>query len=346
VPSPREDSTGALLEPFPRETIGHLPTPLHPLPRLSAALGGPPLWVKRDDCTGLATGGNKTRKLEYLMGAARAEGADGIVSFGALQSNHARQTAAAAAALGFPCDLILVTNVNYHEPAWEVSGNRLLDELLGAKLHIVPDEVAAAQCLQALLGRANEAGKQLYVIPTGGSNAVGALGYVNCASELLAQCQALELRPGTLVSATSSLGTQSGLLVGLHAARSPIRVRGVNTYSPDPESQAQALRRLCDETAALIGSEPPPSDSLCIENGFLGGGYGVPSEAMQRAVEEVARLEGILLDPVYSGKAMAWLLAAVRAGRLNPEEPVVFLHTGGSPGLFAYQECLSGDSTA
>jgi len=343
VPSTRETSVPALLKRFPREGIGHLPTPLHALPRLSEALGGPPLWIKRDDCTGLAIGGNKTRKLEYLMGAARAEGAHGVVSFGALQSNHARQTAAAAAALGFPCDLILVTNVNYREPAWEVSGNRLLDELLGARLHIVDDEAAAAKCLQALLADANDEGRRLYVIPTGGSSAVGALGYVGCAGELLDQCESLGIRPRTLVSATSSLGTQSGLLVGLHAERSHIEVRGVNTYSANPDHQAKALRRLCDETAALIGVEPPPNGSLRIENDFLGGGYGVPSEAMQAAVEEVARLEGILLDPVYSGKAMAWLLDAVRREALDPAEPVIFLHTGGSPGLFAYQQCLSAD---
>jgi len=342
VSASTRSSIGPLLDSFAREAIAHLPTPLRPMPRLAEALGGPPIWIKRDDCTGLATGGNKTRKLEFLMGEALAEGADGVVSFGALQSNHARQTAAAAAALGLPCDLVLVTNVNYREPAWAVSGNRLLDELLGAELHLVENEGAAARRLQSLLASAEAEGRRLYVIPTGGSNPIGALGYVNCAVELLDQLDAQGIHTGTLVSATSSLGTQAGLLVGLEAAGSALEMHGVNTYALDPAHQTAELRRLCNETASLLGVAPPPDARLHIETDFLGPGYGVPTEAMHRAVEEVARLEGILLDPVYTGKAMAWLMHAIRQGRLSPDEPAIFLHTGGSPGLFAYQQYLAG----
>lgn len=311
------------------------------MPRLSEALGGPPLWIKRDDCTGLATGGNKTRKLEYLMGAARAEGADGVVTFGALQSNHARQTAAAAAALGLQCDLVLVTDVDYREPAWEVSGNRLLDELLGARVHAVADETAAAKKLGALMESARDDGRRLYVIPVGGSNATGALGYAGCALELLEQAAALQLDARTVVSATSSLGTQAGLLVGLHSAKSQISVRGVNVSAPDETVQGANLRSLCDATASVLGVAPPPDKRLRIETGFLGDNYGVPTEAMHEAVGLIARHEGILLDPVYTGKAMAWLVDAIRSRRLDDSEPIIFLHTGGSPGLFAYQAALS-----
>jgi L-cysteate sulfo-lyase len=341
VSSLKSGDVGSRLEQFPREKLAHLPTPLSFLPRLSATLDGPPIWIKRDDCTGLATGGNKVRKLEYLMGAARTQGAEGVVTFGALQSNHARQTAAAAAAMGLTCDLILVTNVDYREPAWEVSGNRLLDEVLGARIHIAADERAAAQQLKLLLGAAQDDGRQLYVVPIGGSNAVGALGYVGCAVELIAQCNNLGIHPTAVVNATSSLGTQAGLVVGFQASGSPISVRSVNVSAPEEQSHSAELRKICDATASLLDLQPPDDDELRIESGFLGPSYGVPTDAMREAIELLARLEGILLDPVYTGKAMAWLIREIREGRLNKDRPVIFLHTGGSPGLFAYQQFLT-----
>jgi L-cysteate sulfo-lyase len=335
------DTLVARLDEFPRERLAHLPTPLQFLPRLSEALGGPPIWIKRDDCTGLAMGGNKARKLEYLMGASRAEGCDGVVTFGAVQSNHARQTAAAAAALGLTCDLILVTDVDYREPAWEVSGNRLLDELLGAKIHIENNAAAAGQRLNLLLEAAQTNDRRLSVVPIGGSSATGALGYVGCAAELMMQITDWSTAPSSLVHATSSLGTQTGLLIGLQAMGSSISLRSVNVSAPEERPSSAELRTLCDATASLFGVEPPADDRLCIEGGFLGASYGVPTQAMQEAVESLARLEGILLDPVYTGKAMAWLFHAIRQGHLGNERPVIFLHTGGSPGLFAYQQFLA-----
>ena len=334
------------MEQFPRERFAHLPTPLSFLPRLSAALGGPPIWIKRDDCTGLATGGNKARKLEYLMGAARDEGADGVITFGALQSNHARQTAAAAAAMGLTCDLILVTDVDYREPAWEVSGNRLLDEILGARIHVAADQPAAVQHLKVLLGTAQDDGRRLYVVPIGGSNAVGALGYVGCAVELIEQSNKLGIHPDAVINATSSLGTQAGLVVGFQGSGSPISVRSVNVSASEERTHSAELREICDATASLLNFPPPDDDCLRIESGFLGPSYGVPTAAMREAVELVARLEGILLDPVYTGKAMAWLIQAIREERLSRDQPVIFLHTGGSPGLFAYQQFLATPSSA
>jgi len=311
------------------------------MPRISEALGGPLLSIKRDDCTGLATGGNKARKLEYLMGAALAEGAQGVITFGALQSNHARQTAAAAAALGLACDLVLVTNVDYREPAWEASGNRLLDELLGARVHAVADEAAALEQTRAVLEEAQAAGRHLHVIPVGGSNAVGALGYVGCALELVDQLAAEGIRRATVVHASSSLGTQAGLLVGFHASGSEHRVRGVAVSDHDEKARLEQLEALCRECASLLEVEPPPKDRLRIETGFLGPGYGVPTSAMFEAMQSMARYEGVLLDPVYSGKAMAWLVESIRQGQAPPG-PIVFLHTGGHPGVFAYERFLSG----
>jgi D-cysteine desulfhydrase family pyridoxal phosphate-dependent enzyme len=341
MPSLSPEALRERLARAPRESIAHLPTPLQPMPRLSAALGGPDLWIKRDDCTGLATGGNKARKLEFLLGEARAQGADGVISFGALQSNHARQTAAAAAQTGLACDLVLVRRVHYSEPAYEGSGNLLLDSLLGARVHVVEDEAEAAQRLRALLDEAAAAGRHIYVVPTGGSSPTGALGYVGCAIELVVQLAALGHSEATLVHATSSAGTQAGLLVGLSALGADIAVHGINTYAKDGVAQRSELRRLCDETARLLDVEPPDDERIHVDHRHLGEDYGLPTPGMYEALALTARCEGILLDPVYSGKAMAGMIAAVRAGALPGDRPAIFLHTGGSAGLFAYRDALS-----
>ena len=205
---------GHWIEDIPRVALGFLPTPLLPLDRFSEELGGPRVWMKRDDCTGLATGGNKTRKLEYLLADAQADGADVVITIGAVQSNHARQTAAACAATGLECHLILARSVPWQHPGYERSGNVQLDRILGAKIQLVsPDEVAA--CCDVLLAELRAAGRAPYVIPVGGSNATGALGYVRCAQEILEQCHALELPLTDIVHASASAGTQSGLVAGL-----------------------------------------------------------------------------------------------------------------------------------
>jgi len=324
----------------PRAQLGHSPTPLEPMARLTEALGGPPLFIKRDDCTGLATGGNKTRKLEYLCGRALAEGADWLISFGALQSNHARQTAAAAAKLGLGCDLILVDRVPHPEPAYVSSGNLLLDDLLGARVHCVADEAEAATRLRLLLDELEESGHRPSVIPTGGSNGVGALGYADCAAELLAQCAQSGQSIQSVVAATASAGTHAGLLAGLRAADSPIRVRGVNVYDADSVRLGDTVASLAGEATRLLGVGEVTRDDVDIVDGFMGDAYGVPTPEMREAVRLVARAEGILLDPVYTGKAMAGLISLVRSGAFSGDEAVVFLHTGGVPGLFAYGATL------
>ena len=237
---------------FPRVSLAHLPTPLEPLPRLSQELGGPAIWLKRDDCTGLATGGNKTRKLEFLMGEALARNADTILCFGALQSNHVRQTAAAAARLGLACHAILSDVVRYREPAYEVSGNLLLDELLGASVHVVPDTAGALAVAREVVAELERQGRTHYSIPVGGSSAVGALGYVGCADELSQQAQELGIRISLVAHATSSAGTQAGLLAGFAALESDVRVRGFNVYSDDPAGQLAALATLCGEVCAKL----------------------------------------------------------------------------------------------
>jgi L-cysteate sulfo-lyase len=336
------DSIEQTLERFPRTRFAHLPTPFESMPRLTEAFGGPPLWVKRDDCTGLAVGGNKTRKLEFLVGAAIAEGAETLLSFGALQSNHVRQTAAAAAKAGLRCRLVLVDKVQYREPAYETSGNVLLDDLLGADVHIVKNDAEAASVARKLLDEEAAAGRGVYAIPTGGSNAVGALGYVDCAKEIVAQSRERGVAVGSVVTAVSSAGTQAGLSAGFAALGADVRVLGLNVYNEDFADQEQTLRRLTTDVLASLGVEPANPPHLEIRHEFLGEGYGIPNAGVVDAVRCAAECEGLLLDPVYSGKAMAGLRTMVEAGEFGEigADAVVFLHTGGTPGLFAYRDAL------
>ena len=334
------------LDTFPRTPLGHLPTPLEPARGLTRALGGAEIWIKRDDCTGLAMGGNKTRKLEFLLGDALEAGADGVLTFGALQSNHARQTAAAAARLGLSCHLVLLADMGPREEAWHDSGNRFLNEILGAHVHAVRNEKEAAMRAAELLEQAGAQDQNLYVIPVGGSNSVGELGYVNCALELDEQIRSASLDASILFQATSSLGTQSGLVSGLSALESPVEVRGV--IVGDQLSTAEQLSEIKRHTEALsqeLGVTPPPADSIHLDDRQLGNGYGVITEAAAEAISLLARHEGLLLDPVYTGKAMAGLIEAIRSGEIASEQTVLFLHTGGAPGLFAYRETLQRSRT-
>lgn len=330
------------LQDLPRVRLAHLPTPLEPLDRLSEALRGPRIWMKRDDCTGLGTGGNKTRKLEFLLGAARAEGADVVVTFGAVQSNHARQTAAACAALGLECHLILARKVPWTDVNYERLGNVLLDRLFGAHVHLVePDQVAAE--LAALKGRLADRDRRLYVIPTGGSNPTGALGYATGAIELLDQTSF----PLThIVHATSSAGTQGGLLAGLSLAdrSGEVTVHGINVSEPASELEAlrQTIRDLANGALELAGAAPAVDDrQVRVDSTYLGEGYGLPTPATLEAVHRVAEIEGILLDPVYTGKAMSGLIGMIANGELDGVEDVVFVHTGGAASLPVYAGALT-----
>ena len=321
---------------FPRTALAHLPTPLEPMARLSAELGGPRLLVKRDDCTGLALGGNKTRKLEFLMAEALEAGADTVITAGGVQSNHVRQTAAAAAKLGLAAHLVLTRKVAWDKDGYDRTGNILLDRLLGAEIHILPAGGDRAAAMDALAVELRAAGGRPYVIPLGGSNATGALGYADCARELLTQAEALCGGLDAIVLASSSGGSQAGLIAGLRALEHPAQVIGVEVDGHH-EGVTAAVREVAAAIAERLGLDPGELvERVEVIAGYGGPGYGLPTPDMRHAVELAARREGLLLDPVYSGKAMAGLIGLIAEGRFGPEERVVFLHSGGTPALFAY----------
>lgn len=326
-----------LLSRFPRVPLAHLPTPLEHLPRLSEHLGGPQIFVKRDDCTGLATGGNKTRKLEFSMAAALAEGADTVVTVGAVQSNHVRQTAAAACKLGLRCEVLLEHRINEPSDDYLNSGNVLLDRIFGANLREYPAGTDFDAEMQAVADEVKAGGGSAYIIPGGASNQIGALGYVNCALELVSQATERGLVIDHLVTATGSAGTQGGLIVGLKAMNAGIPLLGIGVNAGS-EAQEQKVFDLACETADYIGVPGCVARDDVIANcDYVGDGYGIPTAAMNEAVMLLARLEGLLFDPVYSGKALAGLIDLVGKGHFEGAENIVFLHTGGSAALFAYK---------
>jgi L-cysteate sulfo-lyase len=321
---------------FPRRRFGHWPTPLEKLPRLSEALGGPEIWIKRDDCTGLATGGNKTRKLEFLVGDALEKGADILVTQGATQSNHARQTAAAAAMFGLKCHLLLENRTGSNDPQYLTNGNVLLDELHGATHEARPGGSDMAGELEAVAERWRSDGARPYVIPGGGSNPTGALGYVNCAFELMNQINECGLHFDCLVHATGSAGTQAGLVAGLKLINSRLPVLGIGVRVQRDAQEANVLR-LAQATAEHLGHSGLVEASDVVANcDYVGEGYGIPAPSTIEAIRMLAQLEGILLDPVYSGKGMAGLIDLVRKRDFKQGQRIVFLHTGGAAALFAY----------
>ena len=326
---------------FPRIRLGHGPTPLEPLQNLTRLLGGPDLWIKRDDCTGLATGGNKTRKLEFLMAQALAEGADTVITQGATQSNHARQTAAAACKLGMGCEIILEDRTGSKAHDYRASGNVLLDRLFGAGIREVAGGTDMKAALEQVAAELRAQGRKPYVIPGGGSNATGALGYVNAALELVAQANERGLKIDWLVHATGSAGTQAGLVAGLEAMRSGIPVLGIGVRA-QRHAQEESVFRLAEQVAAAIGAAGAVTRERVVANcDYVGPGYGLPTPGMLEALKTFARTEGILLDPVYSGKGADGLIDLVQRGFFKPGETVVFLHTGGSAGLFGYEHALA-----
>ena len=329
-----------MLSQFPRVQLAHLPTPLEPLPRLSEYLGGPQVWVKRDDCTGLATGGNKTRKLEFSMAQALARGADTVITVGAVQSNHVRQAAAAACKLGLKCEVLLEHRVVDPSDYYANSGNILLDRIFGANLREYPGGTDFDAAMATVAAEVEAGGGKPYLIPGGASNKVGALGYVNCALELLDQADRRGFRIDHLVTATGSAGTQAGLVVGLKAARPEVPLLGIGVNVPKEEQERRVYTLAC-ETAEYIGKPGLVAREDVVANcDYVGPGYGMWTESMNEAVLLLARLEGLLFDPVYSGKALAGMIGLVRNGQLRDADNIVFLHTGGAAGLFAYADQL------
>lgn len=323
---------------FPRVHFAHLPTPLEPMDRLSKHLGGPRLWIKRDDCTGLSSGGNKTRKLEFLMGDAVAKGADTIITQGATQSNHARQTAAAAAKLGMECHLLLEDRTGNNSPDYTLNGNVLLDRLHGAHISKRSSGADMNAEMETLAADLRAKGKKPYVIPGGGSNPIGALGYANAAMELVAQANAMDLKINHVVHATGSAGTQAGFVTGLVAIHSGIPTLGISVRAPK-EKQESSVFELAQRTAEHLGVPGIVKREHIVANSdYVGPGYGLPTQGMREAVKLLAQMEGILLDPVYTGKGMDGLIDHVRKGFFPKDANVVFLHTGGSAGLFGYPD--------
>ena len=333
---------------FPRLRFAHLPTPLDPLPNLTRELGGPDIYIKRDDQTGLATGGNKTRKLEFLMADALGKDADTIITQGATQSNHCRQAAAIAAKLGMACNVLLENRTGGEDLDFTQSGNVFLDRLFGARIRHYPGGTDMDAAMEDVAREIEEDGGTPYVIPGGGSNPIGALGYVDCAMELLVQAGERGLRVDRVVHATGSAGTQAGLVTGLEGASSGIPVLGVGVNAPR-ETQEERVHGLARRTADLLGTGIEIARERVVANcDYVGAGYGVPTDGMVEAVTLLSRLEGILLDPVYTGKGMAGLIDLVRRGRFAKDENIVFVHTGGSAGLFGYRgafaDAMASDS--
>ena len=326
----------------PRVRLFPSPTPLERMENFSRSLGGPDIWIKRDDCTVVATGGNKVRKLEWLIGEARSLGATHIVTQGAVQSNHVRQTAAVAARFGMKCTALLEHRIETNDRDYLNSGNVLLDKLFACAIEYRPsglDMNAEAEKKGAAL-RAE--GVNAYVIPGGGSNPVGALGYVSCAQELMQQADEMGLKIDLLVTATGSAGTHAGLVVGLHGINAQVPVLGIGVRLPKDRQEAN-VHKLAEATADYLGMKGGiPREMVEANCDYVGAGYGIPTAGMAQAVQMLAREEGILLDPVYSGKAMAGMIDLIRTGVIGKDMTVVFLHTGGAVGLFGYTGYLEG----
>ena len=321
---------------FPRRFIAHLPTPLERLDRLSAELGGPEIWIKRDDCTGLSTGGNKTRKLEFLMAEAELQGAEMVMTQGATQSNHARQTAAFAAKLGMGCHILLEDRTGSNNANYNNNGNVLLDHMHGATTEKFAGGLDMNAEMEKVADRFRADGKKVYTIPGGGSNPTGALGYVNCAFEMLSQFNDRGLKVDHIVHATGSAGTQAGLITGLKAMNAGIPLLGIGVRAPKPK-QEENVFNLAVATAEKLGCPGVVAREDVVANtDYVGEGYGIPTDSGLEAIAMFAELEAILLDPVYSAKGAAGLIDLCRKGHFKKGERVVFLHTGGAVALFGY----------
>lgn len=320
---------------FPRRRYTEGQTPLEFLPQLTAALNGPNIWIKRDDLLGLAGGGNKTRKLEFLVADALAQGADTLITCGAVQSNHCRLTLAAARKEGLACHFVLEERVP-HSFQEDGSGNHFLFQLLGVdSIRVVPGGSNMLAEMETTAAALRAQGAKPYIIPGGGSNEVGTLGYVACAEEIIAQAFDKGLNIDAVVCTSGSGGTHAGLAVGFWGNNTNIPVIGINISRPN-ETQVPVILKDAVATAARLDLTFPAEKIECIE-GYVGPGYSLPTPAMVEAVRLVAQTEAILLDPVYTGKAFSGLIGLIRQGRFQKGQNIVFVHTGGSPALYHYK---------
>lgn len=328
---------------FPRVALLEGDTPIQHLSRLSALpeLNGCNLYVKRDDLTGLGGGGNKLRKLEFLLGEALAEGADTLVTWGGLQSNHARLTAAVAARQGLPCELILMPSSIRTDDDFRLNGNVLLDGLFGATLHQLPLGAAPDAFAAERVATLRQQGKKPFVMPLGGSSPTGCLGYAACAGEILRQTDAFGVKFDRIIVPNGSSGTQSGLLAGLVLAGSSMQVTGYSVLGTAEQTLATTREKTRHVLQLLAPSEALDEARVRVDGSQRGDAYGAPTEAMLAATRLLASHEGLLTDPVYGGKAFAGLLASIRQGEIPSGSNVLFLMTGGLPGVFAYREAYN-----
>lgn len=338
-------SLSTALAPFARVDLLEGPTPLHRATRLEQALGlqGVGLYLKRDDHTPLGGGGNKLRKLEFLLGSALASGVDTVITVGGVQSNHARLTAAACARLGLTCELVLGRSVNRSGIDYEQNGNVLLDQLFGARLVMLDKGADTLAHAEARAAQLRAAGHQVLVLPTGGSTPLGCLGYARCAAEILEQERLAGITFKRVFVPNGSAGTHAGLVAGFEwSGRGAATVQSWSVLTDETTAIDRTLH-LTRDTLALLGStvQPTPAD-IRVSGNQLGDGYGLPTDAMQRAVRLLARTEGLLVDPVYSGKAFAGLLAELEQGCHAAGDNLLFIMTGGTPGLYAYRDTFQG----
>ena len=322
---------------LPKASLGYFPTPLIELTRLSKTLGGPNIYMKRDDNTGLALGGNKTRKLEYIIGDALAKGADTVITAGAIQSNHCRQTAGAAASLGLECHLVL----GGEEPE-QPQGNLLLDKVYGCHIHWA-GENRKGEDIPALVAQLKAEGKKPYVIPYGGSNELGAVAFIEAYKELNAQREALKVDFSHIIFASSSGATHAGLMLGNKMLETYSQIVGINIDKGEMDKVPfdEHIVSLANSTAQFIAADYQfTADDLILNSDYVGDGYGVIGELEKEAIALTAQNEGILLDPVYTGRAMGGLIDMIRTGQIKATDNVLFWHTGGAPALFAYADDL------
>ena len=329
---------------YPRAVLWPHPTPLEPNPRLAEAIGAAQVWAKRDDCNGLAFGGNKVRQLEYYIGEAISQGADTVLMTGAVQSNFVRTAAAACNRNGLACHIQLEDRVPKDDPDYQTSGNVLLDELLGATMHRFSegeDEAAADRELEKLAAKLRDEGKTPYIVPMHPSHApLGALGYVDAAEELVDQFTQLDHKPDHVFSASGSGNTHAGTLYGLRKYGSKVPVTGI-CVRRSAELQQPRIEQRCAQLADMLQETSPLSDTdIVTDDRFLAPGYGKAGPAAIEAMQLCARLEGLILDPVYTAKVMAGLIAHSRE---NPGQCLIFLHTGGGPAIFGYANDLRRD---
>ena len=319
---------------FDRISLGHFPTPIEYLENITNHLNGPKIYIKRDDCTGLATGGNKTRKLEFLMPDAIKNQADLVVTVGAVQSNHTRQTAAACAILGLKCLIVLEQRLADAPNSYMTSGNVFLDKLFGAEVILCPSNKDVKEYATEIMTERKNQGANPYYIPVGGSNHIGELGYVECMREIIEYDK--DNLFTHIVLATGSGGTHSGSIVGKTYYKSNIKIVGISVKDKKHD-QEEKVFKLAQLACEFINTEQPKREDVLVFDNYVGGGYGVPTEGMKKAVKLMATKEGILLDPVYSGKGFDGLQDLIAKKYFKNTDKLLFIHTGGAASLSAYE---------